>query len=209
MLHLPRSSTKVHALVAWLALGSATVVSLVGAGCTDDSSRASGTASAARSAPSATAAASGTGSNVTSPSAGASGDSGSTNPLPAHVGGYEGDYESKKAEIALAPGVRVPDWKRDDGATATGMGKLLLDIAADGTVSGSVEGPLGPGLVRGVYSEGLLSASLSPTDPSRLDSFEGTLSGALSDGSLRVELSAATADARLARRAEAKLTRRR
>lgn len=207
VLHRRRSSPKVYVLAPWLALGSAAVVSLMGSGCDDDANRASSAASPARSVPSAAVPPSGSGAGSTSPSSSASGESGSTNPLPAHVGKYGGDYESKKAEIALAPGVRVGDWKRDDGASATGMGKLLLDIAADGTVSGSIEGPLGPGLVRGVYSEGLLSASLSPGDPTRVDSFEGTLSGTLDGESLRVELSAATADARVARRAEAKLTR--
>jgi hypothetical protein len=101
----------------------------------------------------------------------------------------------------------VTDWKRDDGTTASGLGKLRIEISADGSVSGSIDGPLGPGIIRGVYSEELLSATLSPTDPTRIDAFEGTLSGTLQGDSLQVQLAAATADARVARRADAKLPR--
>jgi hypothetical protein len=175
--------------------------------CDDDASRGPGTAPSLQNATSGTQRASEPDSSSANPRSDSSSGGSNPSPVAPHVGAFEGSYESKKADIALAPGVRVQDWKRDDGTAASGMGKLTIDISADGQVSGTIDGPLGPGLIRGVYSEGLLSASVSPTDPTRVDSFEGTLSGSLEADSIGVQLAAATADARLARRAEAKLTR--
>jgi hypothetical protein len=122
---------------------------------------------------------------------------------------FEGNYEVKKAEIELAPGVRVSTWKKDAGDVATGTGKIGLVLHAGGRVSGTLDGPLGPATLRGEHSDATVSATITPDDPTREGSFEGTLWGTKEGETIAFQLSATTADAALVRTARGKLTQKR
>jgi len=115
--------------------------------------------------------------------------SASASAAPAGPATYAGTYNAERGTLY------VPDaeaWKgvglRPDDAGATGEGAITIVIDPDGgTVSGSLEGPLGPATLSGVSQEGALSFQVAPKEKTDL-AFRGTGTAALDAGALSGEM---------------------
>ncbi len=103
---------------------------------------------------------------------------------------YRGSY------TATAGTLFVPDaapWEhvkfRGDDAGALGEGSLLLSIDADsGAVSGDLQGPLGPAVLRGVTTGEAFSFNIAPreqTDMAFSGTGTGTFDGGLASGEIQ------------------------
>lgn len=92
------------------------------------------------------------------------------------AGAWTGDFESKKTQLSLAPGVKDKAWAADDGRAASGKGSLELTITKDGSVTGRVTGALGPGGLGGVVEDDeRVSVTLTPDTTDSESSMAGTL----------------------------------
>lgn len=123
------------------------------------------------------------------------------------AGRWSGDYDAKKARISLDKGVKDKAWADDDGKAASGKGEIEIVVAEDGTVTGRVSGPLGPGRLAGQAEDDRITASLSPEESTSDAAMDGTLvlepSGADWKGTLR----ASSGHGEIAREAEVRVSR--
>jgi hypothetical protein len=113
---------------------------------------------------------------------------------PWFSGEFRGSYEAKLAPVEVKVGA-VKDWLSDDGKSASGPGKLELNIDDDGIVDGSGEGALGATHASGKVEDDTLRVVLAPSDASGLhgvllaskdgDGFRGSIEASSGD-SLRV-----------------------
>jgi hypothetical protein len=102
---------------------------------------------------------------------------------------YAGTYNAERGTLY------VPDaeaWKgiglRPDDAGAMGEGAITITIDPDGgTVTGALEGPLGPATLYGVSQEGAVSFQVAPKEKTDL-SFRGTGTASLDAGALSGEM---------------------
>jgi hypothetical protein len=121
-------------------------------------------------------------------------------------GAWSGKYRSEKAKPTLDPTVKVKAWSSDDGAHGSGEGELRLEVAPDGSVKGTVEGPLGPADVVGTVEGERVHALLRPRSD-EVDAFSGSLEATLEEGVLVARLRAADGAAAAVRSATARLAR--
>jgi hypothetical protein len=122
------------------------------------------------------------------------------------TGTWSGKYRSEKAKPTLDPTVRVKAWSKDDGAHGSGEGDLRLEVAPDGSVKGSVEGPLGPADLVGTVEGERVFALLQPRSD-EIGAFAGSLEATLEGAALVVRLRAADGAAVAVRSGEARLSR--
>jgi hypothetical protein len=123
------------------------------------------------------------------------------------AGEWTGTYRAAAHRIDL-PTNRggIPEWKIDDGKAYVGPGTVEIHCGTDGTVSGKLHGSLGDQDLLGDADDQSLHARILPngTAPSAL---AGTLTMTRSGADVAGDLSASTADGRLARTATLNLTR--
>ena len=102
---------------------------------------------------------------------------------------YAGTYNAERGTLY------IPDaeaWNgvglKPDDAGATGEGPITIVIDPDGgSVSGSLEGPLGPATLSGVSQEGAISFQVAPKDKTDL-AFRGTGTASLDAGVVTGEM---------------------
>lgn len=171
------------ALALVLAIGSAT--SSCGGG--DDHGVATRSASSSP-APSTTAATQSTDRLGTAPSAAPSTlatSAGGTVATNRFLGTWKGAYRAEKANPTIDPTVRDEVWKSDEGKRHAGSGEVELVVAEDGAVSGTVEGPLGRGDLRGEADGQTVRAMIASGAE---DGPAGTLIGKLDGKGLAIEM---------------------
>jgi len=107
---------------------------------------------------------------------------------PWYIGHWSGTYASVKHYMDPMVGPEIA-WKKDEGGTAHGFGKLSLDMDKDRHVTGKASGPLGDMAVRGTLDGDTLRVRLLPVEQDvgafkgkliakrqgKTDSFEGKL----------------------------------
>jgi hypothetical protein len=94
-------------------------------------------------------------------------------PPPWYPGHWSGTYASVKHYMDPMIGPEIA-WKKDEGGTAHGFGKLSLDIDKDGHVTGKASGPLGDMTVRGTLDGDTLRVRLLPVEQD-MGAFKGML----------------------------------
>jgi hypothetical protein len=111
-------------------------------------------------------------------------------PQSPQTGSWIGSYETAKGKVDVPAGVSYPIWTKDDGTLHSGKGTVELTVAADGVVSGKVDGALGALTVAGVVESDWLRAGLTPAKPDGVNLMTGVLIGEVKgsqiDGSLRL-----------------------
>ncbi len=107
---------------------------------------------------------------------------------------WAGVYDAKKAKLETPDKVKDVTWKKDDGTTAIGEGKLAISVRGT-TVEGTASGPLGDQIVSGVYDGKELRISLMPKDPTLPGAMTGSGTGELKAGVLKGEFRCAGPDA--------------
>jgi hypothetical protein len=123
-----------------------------------------------------------------------------------YAGSWHGTYESSPHRIELsAKQGGLPEWAVDDGHRGTGSGTLTLTPGADGTATGTAQGPLGSAELRGAFDGDTLALRLVPTTD------DGAFSGVMvahRDGERVIgTFQASTPDGRVAREGKVALTR--
>lgn len=129
-------------------------------------------------------------------------------PAIVHAGAWQGSFEAKRAPVTLDPGVKDRAWSGDDGKVAAGPGKISLVVAADGALSGELEGALGAAALTGWVEGDRLTASFGPTSEQADPAMAGTLVLEAKDGVFSGVLRASSGDAVLVRSASVELKRR-
>ena len=124
-------------------------------------------------------------------------------PAAWYEGKWQGTYKAELRRIELAAG-GVKEWKKDDGAQASGEGKLLLEAKADGTVSGSASGALGEQAISGRIEGEQVSLTLTPTEA---NGFQGVILAAQAPEGIKGSLSASTGDSLVVRQASVTLAK--
>jgi hypothetical protein len=115
-------------------------------------------------------------------------------PTPAS---WTGTYESTAGSLYIPPDWKHVHWAGAETSAGIGEGSISLTLdPTSGRVTGTVEGPLGPGTLDGRLAEGTLTASLHPQRPSE-HGFAGTLEGAVkgdhAEGTIHASLPEASA----------------
>ena len=112
-------------------------------------------------------------------------------------GSWQGTYTAELHRIEMAAG-GVKEWKKDDGAQASGEGKLSIEAKSDGTVSGQASGVLGEQIVSGRVEGEHVALKLTPAQP---DGFQGVIVAAQAPEGIKGSLSASTGDSLVVRKA--------
>jgi hypothetical protein len=120
-----------------------------------------------------------------------------------YEGTWQGTYKAELLRLETAAG-GVKQWKDDDGSKASGDGKLLLEVAKDGSVSGTATGALGEQGVSGKVEGQRVALSLTPAQS---DGFRGVILASHAAGAIQGTLNASTGDSLQARRATVTLSR--
>lgn len=118
-------------------------------------------------------------------------------------GAWQGTFRAELFRIEMPTG-GVKAWKDDDGKQASGEGKLSLQAAADGSVSGTTSGALGTLAVAGRVDGDRAALTLSSTEP---NGFHGVIVAAQTPEGMTGTLSASSGDSLQVRRASVTLTR--
>jgi len=118
-------------------------------------------------------------------------------------GAWQGAFKAELQRIELAAG-GVKEWKQDDGKLSSGPGKLELQIAADGAVSGSASGALGDLQVTGHAEADRVALTLTSASP---DGFHGFVLASQAADGMQGTLSASSADSLQVRQAAVTLSR--
>ncbi len=120
-----------------------------------------------------------------------------------YEGAWQGTYKAELLRLQTAAG-GVKQWKDDDGSKASGEGKLSIEAAADGTVTGSASGPLGEHSVAGRVEGDRVALSLIPAEA---EGFRGVIVASQQEGGIKGTLNVATGDSLTARQASVTLAR--
>ena len=120
-----------------------------------------------------------------------------------YVGGWQGTYKAELFRIELPVG-GVKEWKKDDGAQASGDGKLTLEASPDGSVSGNASGPLGEHSVTGQIEGDRAALELTPKEAG---GYRGVILAVQEAEGLRGKLNASTGDSLSVRQASVVLAR--
>lgn len=116
-------------------------------------------------------------------------------------GAFEGKYTTTAITAITVP--EAAKWKGEEGNDGVGEGKIAVDVAADGRVTGTVDGALGAGLVDGQLEGDVLTATIRRKDPAD-NGFYGTIAAKLSGDKGEGTLNVSRGNAGLVR--EGKLT---
>lgn len=114
-----------------------------------------------------------------------------------YEGSWQGTYQAELHRIEMAAG-GVKEWKKDDGAQASGEGKLSIEAKSDGSVSGQASGVLGEQVVSGRIEGEHVALKLTPARP---DGFQGVILAAQAPEGIKGSLSASTGDSLVVRKA--------
>jgi hypothetical protein len=123
-------------------------------------------------------------------------------PKPWFEGSWQGAYQAELHRIEGPGGVK--EWKKDDGAQASGPGTLTLTAAPDGSVTGTAKGPLGEQQVTGRVEGETVALSLVPA---LADGFRGVILASKAADGLKGTLQASSGDSLQVRKASVTLTR--
>jgi hypothetical protein len=147
-----------------------------------------------------------TASAAPSASASAGGDAAATGNAPAES--WTGKYTSTAGSLFVPDGGEWSNtkWRGDPSTDGLGEGTLTLEIAGP-RVTGTLEGPLGPAVVRGAVAGGQITAWIERTTPSD-KGFSGTLAGTASGATLEGTMHLSVYDAHVIREARFTLARR-
>ncbi len=118
-------------------------------------------------------------------------------------GAWQGSFQAELFRIELAVG-GVKEWKKDDGSQASGQGKLSLQAAADGSVTGTATGALGELAVSGRVDGDRAALTLSSATP---DGFHGVILAAQSPDGMKGTLNASSGNSLQVRQASVTLAR--
>jgi hypothetical protein len=127
-------------------------------------------------------------------------------PPPARAwfeGAWQGAFQAELFRIELPVG-GVKEWKQDDGKQASGEGKLSLQAAADGSVTGTATGALGNLAVAGRVDGDRAALTLASADAG---GFHGVILASQAPEGMKGTLSASSADSLQVRQANVTLTR--
>ena len=122
---------------------------------------------------------------------------------PWFEGSWQGAFQAELFRVELPVG-GVKEWKQDDGKQASGEGKLSLEAAADGGVTGTAIGALGELSVAGRIDGDRAALTLTSARP---DGFHGVILASQTPDGLKGTLSASSADSLQVRQASVTLTR--
>jgi hypothetical protein len=122
-------------------------------------------------------------------------------------GVWRGSFDSKKATVALDPGVKEPTWTKDDGKAHAGKGDIDLQVGADGVVKGTLRGALGNATVAGTADGDVLTMTFAPKESNDSSSVSGVIVLKLENAKLSGDLKASSGDATIVRVATLELTR--
>jgi hypothetical protein len=120
-----------------------------------------------------------------------------------YEGAWQGTYKAELLRLETAAG-GVKQWKEDDGSKSSGEGKLSIQAAPDGTVSGSASGPLGEHTVAGKVEGDRVALSLIPA---QAEGFRGVILASQQGDGIQGSLNVATGDSLTARKASVTLAR--
>lgn len=116
---------------------------------------------------------------------------------------YAGSYDSKPGVLFVPDGGPWEDFKfrGDKDAGALGEGKLSFVVdATTHTLSGELEGPLGPATLSGTVRDGAITFTLTPREQGDM-AFHGTATGTLDAGVATGEIQASSWHANVLRTA--------
>ena len=119
------------------------------------------------------------------------------------VGAWQGVFRAELFRVEVPLG-GMKEWKADDGKQASGEGKLSLQAAADGSVTGSSSGALGELAVTGHVDGDRATLMLASPQP---DGFHGVILASRSPEGLAGTLNASSGDSLQVRQAKVTLTR--
>lgn len=120
-----------------------------------------------------------------------------------YEGNWQGTYKAELHRIEIVAG-GVKEWKKDDGAQASGEGTLSLQALADGTVSGKASGALGEQAISGRIEGEHVSLSLTPAEA---NGFQGVILASQAPEGIKGSLSASTGDSLVVRQASVTLAK--
>jgi hypothetical protein len=109
---------------------------------------------------------------------------------------WQGTYKSAASTLTVPPDWNKVHWSDTQSTAGIGEGTMTLVVDAAGHLSGTVDGPLGPGTLDGMVTDGKLAATLrrkDPTDRGFAGTLLGTLAGGHGDGTMSVSLGLASA----------------
>jgi hypothetical protein len=96
-------------------------------------------------------------------------------PKPWYFGKWTGDYDARLHPIEMSPAEgAVADWKKDDGGSHSGPGKLEISVDEAGLARVSATGPLGSLYGEGKVEDEVITVHLTPETPSE-NAFFGVL----------------------------------
>jgi len=95
---------------------------------------------------------------------------------------YAGTYTSNPADLYVPDAEPYKGFKfrGEDAGVALGEGKIQLTVDPSGSVTGTVEGPLGAATLTGVAADGGVTFHVAPNDPKADLAFSGTGTGEVS-----------------------------
>jgi hypothetical protein len=114
-----------------------------------------------------------------------------------YAGSWQGSYKAELHRVELPAG-GIKEWKKDDGVQASGDGKLSLDVAVDGGVTGKASGPLGEQTVSGRVEGARVALTLTPAET---NGFQGVILAEQAPEGIKGALSASTGDSLVVRKA--------
>jgi hypothetical protein len=104
---------------------------------------------------------------------------------PWYVGSWRGSYDAQHYLIETNKGEALKQWKDDDGKQAAGAGKLSLEVAPDGRISGGASGPLGEMIASGEVDDDSFRVQLRPSATAFQGFFVAKKKGAKLEGRLQ------------------------
>jgi hypothetical protein len=142
------------------------------------------------------------GSPVTSATAGASASITAPPARPAAPPlAWRGTYKSVAGGVTIPESLKAGTWTNADASTALGEGTLALAVdPVTKRVSGTLDGPLGPASVSGLFADGRVTATVRRSDPAD-QGFAGTLEATPSGDSLSGTMNGALGQATAVRTA--------
>lgn len=116
---------------------------------------------------------------------------------PATRPAWKGTYQSAAGTLYIPPDWTHVHWAGAETNAGIGDGAIALTVnPVSGRVTGTIEGPLGPGVLDGTLADGKLTASIRPEHPSE-HGFRGTLDGSVkgdhAEGTIHASLPEASA----------------
>jgi hypothetical protein len=123
-------------------------------------------------------------------------------PAPSAAGAWTGSYEARQYRIEMSKKEgAVREWAEDKGNSHTGKGSLTVDIAENGTASGSATGPLGELSIAGELDGELLRLRFAPVSSEQAPAFTGVLLAEREGEAFTGRLKASSGDSLIVREA--------